>query len=524
MWKRVLAILACIILVAIGLTIRFGAQAGTRLVAQMLDRQDVVTGTLKYDKIDASWSGDVQIHNLRWIGLNGSKKAEVPLVTLSINLWETLTKGGGVASVNALVLDRPHFFGIYSAEKGLDILHGLQFAGGETQGVYKPAKPVEPTDFRGEVEIKDGIFDLLAGQKLVQFQKINGQGLFKQYPLLQFNLTAVNGSSNMVFNIVKNGTQTKVKGEVKNGLVADFVPFLPYMKDVNINGGKVDTANIDALKEEGNRWQLHLSGQAKEMTGTAFGWDFTGGQGKFTAGWDEIAVEQFACKVSEMPVTISGVIKTAADSPDPASYDLKFSAPEFALEGLSEGLEFDNKLSVLGTITGSVLEPKFTGTVTTDSLQAGPLAIKGLAGNFKLEHGSLLFTDFKGDASGGIVHLAGSLTLPGKDFLLSAEGNDLVLAGLTAENIGGKVHFIGTFTGKNKVNSAQGNGSFIVNDGMFGADKISNFKGNYSVENGTLKFADTTFKKGFKEFTLKLEQNKDKKVVILSKDGKIKLF
>jgi hypothetical protein len=68
----------------------------------------------------------------------------------------------------------------------------------------------------------------------VQFTKISGQGLFKQYPLLQFNLTAVNGSSAMVFNIEKKEQDINVKGEVKNGQVTDFVPFLPNLKDIVI--------------------------------------------------------------------------------------------------------------------------------------------------------------------------------------------------------------------------------------------------------------------------------------------------
>ena len=126
MWKKVLAGLALVILLAIGVAIQFGGAAATRLVAQMLANQDAVLGTLKYDKINAGWSGDVEIHNLRWVAVNGSKKAEIPLLTLSVNLWETLSKGGGVASINSIILDHPHFYGIYTQEKGLDILHSLQ--------------------------------------------------------------------------------------------------------------------------------------------------------------------------------------------------------------------------------------------------------------------------------------------------------------------------------------------------------------------------------------------------------------
>jgi hypothetical protein len=524
MWKKVLAGLALVILLAIGVAMQFGGTAATRLVAQMLENQDAVQGTIKYDKIDASWSGDVQIHNLRWVAVNGSKKAEIPLLTLSVNLWETLTHGGGVASINSVILDRPHFYGIYTQEKGLDILHGLQFAGETPATAYKPVQEVKPTQFRGEVDIKDGIFDLLADSKPVQFTKISGQGLFKQYPLLQFNLTAVNGSSAMVFNIEKKEQDINVKGEVKNGQVTDFVPFLPNLKDIVIKSGTVETANIVANKQPENRWAFTMGGTLKDLTGNGFGWDFSQGTSKFAATWENISLEKLTCKVDGMPVEVTGNIKTSAGLPDPAVYDLKVTAPVYAVKSLSAGLDVAGNLSAQGTIAGSVLEPKFEGRVHLDALTAGPLHMQELNGLFKCANNELHLGEVKGTAASGAIRLNGTVNLTQRDFKLELDGIDLQLAELMADKIGGKLQFTSVFTGSNAVDTVTGTGSFQAPEGYFGDDKMKNLAGRIAVQNGHFGLTDVAMRKGFKVFDLKLALDNNKKVTVADKDGKIKFF
>ena len=524
MWKKVLAGLALVILLAIGVAIQFGGAAATRLVAQMLANQDAVLGTLKYDKINAGWSGDVEIHNLRWVAVNGSKKAEIPLLTLSVNLWETLSKGGGVASINSIILDHPHFYGIYTQEKGLDILHSLQFAGETPAVVYKPVQEIKPTQFRGEVDIKDGTFDLLADSKPVQFTKISGQGLFKQYPVLQFNLTAINGSSALVFNIEKKEQVIKVKGEVKNGQVPDFVPFLPNLKDIVIREGKVDTANIIAYKEPQNRWAFTMDGSFKGLGGTGFGWDFNEGASKFTATWDNISLEKLNCKVNGMPVEVTGNIKTSAGLPDPAAYDLQVSAPVFAVRSLSSGLDLEGKVAAQGTIRGSVLEPKFEGRLHLDTLQAGPLRMQDLNGLFLCANNELHLGEVKGTAASGTVRLNGTVELSKRNFTLEVDGIDLQAEELMADKVGGKLQFTSVFTGSNTPETVTGTGSFQVPEGYFGDDKMKNLAGRIAVQNGHFGLADVAMRKGFKVFSLKLALDNNKKITVADKDGKIKFF
>lgn len=523
MWKRIVAAAIAIILAAGGLGVHFGGKAAAKLVDRMLAQQDVVQGPVKYDRIAAGWSGDVQIYNIRWIGVNGSKKAEIPLTTLSINLWETLTKGGGVASINSIVLDHPHFYGMYSQEKGLDILHELQFSGQKTVAAYKPAEEIKPTSFRGEIEIKDGTFDLLAGAKPVQFTKISGQGLFKQYPLLQFNLTAVSGSSALVFNIVKNGEDSKVKGEVKNGKLVDFVPFLPNFKDIELKDGQIPTLNVTASKTAGNQWQFLLEGQVKEASGNGFGCLFNAGSGKFTATWDKIALDKFTCRIQEMPLEITGEIKTAVGLPDPASYDLQVKIPQGKLSDLSAGLDVPGNITAQGRITGSILEPKFEGTIALSDLKVGPMQIPQLAGIFKCANGELHLGDVQGSAAEGTLRFNGTIKLQPRTFSLQVQGIDLKTEKMCSDGLYGKCRLDAELSGADQKDSAAGSGTFTVEEGSWGNDKVRNFHGKLLITDGHLGFTEVQLRKGFKIFDLKLDLSKEKKIKIVAKDGKISL-
>ena len=67
------------------------------------DRQTALQGTLKAEEIQANWSGDVIFKNVVWVGPDGKTIAEIPLATVSVNLFDALLKGGTGASVGDVV-------------------------------------------------------------------------------------------------------------------------------------------------------------------------------------------------------------------------------------------------------------------------------------------------------------------------------------------------------------------------------------------------------------------------------------
>lgn len=76
---------ALVILIGIALLIKIGGTAAAKLTEGMLARQNIVDGRISYESIGAGMAGDVEIRDLTWKAPNGAVKAEVPLITLSID-------------------------------------------------------------------------------------------------------------------------------------------------------------------------------------------------------------------------------------------------------------------------------------------------------------------------------------------------------------------------------------------------------------------------------------------------------
>jgi hypothetical protein len=83
--KKVVMGAALVILIGIALLIKIGGTAAAKLTEGMLARQNIVDGRISYESIGAGMAGDVEIRDLTWKAPNGAVKAEVPLITLSID-------------------------------------------------------------------------------------------------------------------------------------------------------------------------------------------------------------------------------------------------------------------------------------------------------------------------------------------------------------------------------------------------------------------------------------------------------
>ena len=150
---------ALAVLIAIALVIKFGGGAAARLAEQQLAGQNLVAGAITYEKMNAGFAGDVEIHNLVWKAPNGDVKMELPLATASVNFFDALRQGGGLGAITNVVLNRPKLYGTYVEGQGLDILNLLKLAGQDNTEAGKMAEqPVKPTSFRGLIEVKEGSF------------------------------------------------------------------------------------------------------------------------------------------------------------------------------------------------------------------------------------------------------------------------------------------------------------------------------------------------------------------------------
>ncbi|MEE3381152.1 MAG: hypothetical protein VZQ81_04365 [Succiniclasticum sp.] len=459
--KKVVMGIALVVLIGIALLIKVGGGAAAKLAEQMLAHQNIVDGEITYEHIGAGMAGDVEIRDLTWKAPNGTVKAEVPLVTLSVNFFDVLRKGAGTGSVSNVVLNKPHFYGVYEEGKGLDILDLVRFA--HRKGVPNEREgTIVPTKFRGLVEIKDGLLDLESNGKKVNFTKISTQSAFKQYPLIRSSATARKDDCDLVVNMDYKDGAAKVTGEAKNTAAADLLALYPDLKQITLTDGTVPSMKLAASKDD-KGWHMQLDGRAEKLAGKVFGWDLTEGVAEFTATRDEALIRKLDAKVNGMPVSVQGKITSGRGTPLPPGFDLTFKSDAFRTQAVSEGMVLHNAaLKVVGRVSGSALEPKLDGSFTSDKVQAGLLPLTQVKGGFELNAGKLVLKDTEAKLAGGNVSVDGFVGMENRDYQFRVRASQVDAAMLTQNKLTGLLTIRVNLLGRNTADSCEGAGFFSL--------------------------------------------------------------
>lgn len=509
--KRIIMMGALAVLIAIALVIKSGGGAASRMAEQMLARQNVVAGTLTYEKINAGFAGDVEIRNLVWKAPNGDVKMEMPLATASVNFFDALRKGAGVGAVTNIVFNRPKFYGVYEEGQGLDLLNLLKLAGQDNAQEVgkKPEQPDKPTSFRGLIEVKDGELDLVSNGKKVRLDKINSQMAFKQYPLLRASATGNKEKCDLVLNMDYENGSALVTGEAKNAPVPDVLAMYPDMKHIKVTDGVVPTVKIAASKDRGG-WHIRLDGKPRNMAGEFFGLPFTDGEGTFTADRDMAELQTVQANVKGMPVTLQGTIKSGRGTPLPPVFDLSFSANNFKTQALSKGLYLDDASVIFsGKVTGTAVEPKIEGNFSCNYLYAAPLQMNSLHGNYVWDDGKLVLKKAEAISAGAKVALEGFLVPAAGDYQFSLAGNNLDAAQLTDNRITGVLRMKAEVTGTDRADSAAGSGAFALENGRYyhtegnlRSEEVRYMEGNIVILNGQFGTKDAVMKLGRNKYSI----------------------
>ena len=509
--KRIIMMGALAVLIAIALVIKSGGGAASRMAEQMLARQNVVAGTLTYEKINAGFAGDVEIRNLVWKAPNGDVKMEIPLATASVNFFDALRKGAGVGAVTNIVFNKPKFYGIYEEGQGLDLLNLLKLAGQDNAQEVgkKPEEADKPTSFRGLIEVKDGELDLVSNGKKVRLDKINSQMAFKQYPLLRASATGNKEKCDLVLNMDYENGSALVTGEAKNAPVPDVLAMYPDMKHIKVTDGVVPTVKIAASKDRGG-WHIRLDGKPRNMAGEFFGMNFTDGEGSFTADRDMAELQTMQANVKGMPVTLQGTIKSGRGTPLPPVFDLTFSSANFKTQAFSKGLYLDDASVVFsGKVTGTAVEPKMEGTFSCNYLYAAPPQMNSLHGNYIWDSGKLVLHKAEAMSAGAKVTLDGFLVPAAGDYQFSLSGNNLDAAQITDNRVTGVLRMKVDVTGTDRADSATGlgefaleNGRYFPSEGKLRSEEVRYIEGNIVILNGQFGTKDAVMKIGRNKYSI----------------------
>ena len=510
---------ALAVLIAIALVIKFGGGAAARMAEQMLARQNVVAGTLTYEKINAGFAGDVEIRNLVWKAPNGDVKLEMPLATASVNFFDTLRQGGGIGAVTNIVLNSPKFYGVYEEGQGLDLLNLLRLAGDKNSPAAgkKAEGDVKPTSFRGLVEVKDGSLDLVSNGKKVRLDRMNAQMTFKQYPQLRASAIASKENCDVVLNMVYESGTAQVTGETKNAAVADVLAMYPDLKHIRVTGGTIPTVKISASKDNGG-WHIRLDGKPRGMAGEFFGIPFVEGEGSFTADRDEAQFYALKANVNGMPVNLQGRIKSGRGTPHPPGFDIVFSSEYFKTQALSKGLYLDDSgITFSGKVTGTAVEPKLDGVFSSNYLFASPLRLNNVHGTFVREEDKLVLKNAEALGAGATITLAGYVDPAAGYYDISLAGDGLDATQMTDNRVTGIVKMKARVTGRNQADSATGSGTFAMEKGRYFSvegnlrgEEIRLLEGEIVIRNGQMSTQNAVMKLGRNKYSISVTAGGDK--------------
>lgn len=499
------------VLVSIALVIKLGGGAAARMAEQMIARQNVVSGTVSYEKITAGFAGDVELRNVVWKAPNGEIKMKMPMATASVNFFDALRSGGGIASVTNIVFNKPEFYGVYEEGQGLDLLNLLKLAGQDAnRDVGRNAgQTVQPTRFRGLIEVKEGSLHLDSNGKKVALSTINSQMAFNQYPLLRASATASKEKCDLVLNMTYENGSAQVSGEAKNAAVADLLAMYPDLKNITVKAGVVPTMKIAASKDT-DGWHIRLDGKPRNLAGEFFVVPFTNGEGSFTADRDEAVLHSIQAQVYGMPVTVQGTIKSGRGTPLPPVFAIGFSASHFKTQALSAGMYLDDAdISFSGKLTGTAVEPKLEGIFKSDYIFAAPLKLTDVHGAFSWEFGKITLKNASALGAGAEITLGGQITLPSKEYQISLSGNNLNAAQLTDNRITGLIQVQAQVSGKDLADSAAGEGQFILEKGRYyftenspRSEEIRFLQGDIVVQNGQFATRNAEIKLGRNKYNV----------------------
>lgn len=473
----IVGVLSFILLLG-SLGVKLAGQRAIEYVHRMAEEQTALKGKLAFEKVNASFSGDVVFENVVWTDPAGRKVADLPTLNVSVNLADALRGTLGTSSIEDIVAYKPEFNVEYTDKNGLNVVNLINFPkqGEET-----------PTKFRGVVEIKDAVVNLeMNGQKL-NFTKVQMQANMNQFPTIKFNLQGKDKEADLVGDIVKTVGDVSVKAEVKKYRIPNLMKLLPSFGRVKIDNGIVPTLVLSAIEKD-KKWTVDIEGDLAEVAGAFDGYYFSNGVGKFAIDNKAISLAAFTAMLEGQPVEMKGLILFSKEGLP--TFDLDFKTDSFRVDAISPGLDIADTLSAKGKVTGKVDKPVMNGDFTMAKLDFAPLSMTDINGKYTYQNGLISINEAIGKAHSGSFRVVGDVVTETKDFSLNMVANDLDSAAVTETQINGPLSFNIDVTGTGEVASAVAYGTFAIGQGTFYNIPFNEITGIVNRTSGNMTFSD----------------------------------
>lgn len=489
------------VLIILGtLAVHVAGNKAAGFVNEMADRQTVLQGKLQIGHFSASVSGNVVFENVVWTAPDGKKLAEVPEMNVSANLFDILKGSFGINSINSISIEKPQFAVNYTDKDGLDIINYINFSDKDDE---------TPTEFRGMVEITDGVLALdMNGQKL-DFSNVEMQANLKEFPDIKFTLQGKNGDADLIGSIDKVYDDVTIGAEVKNLQITELMKVLPSFGELSITGGVINGAKLAAGLHDA-QWNLNLDGSLSGVAGKALGYNITDGGGSFAIDNNAASFTAVKGKVEGQDVNMDG--KILFQKQGMPTYDLNVAAPSFRVDAVSPGMGITDSVNINGKVTGPIDAPVINGSFTMDKLEVAPLVATGINGNYNYTNGLVTLSNTYANVYSGTLGVSGTVEAATKNFALHLSGSGMDSTAVTETQISGPLSFEADASGTGSADSAVAGGTFVIAPGNFAGVPFNSLSGNFSRANGQMTFSGITIGTPLGSFTSNAVMNSNGKI------------
>lgn len=478
MIRKIAVGITIFLIVFLGVLYFFGSRSIENLTRELLAQQNIVPGKVTAEKIEASWTGKVNLINVKWIDGQNKASASVPSAELGINIFDAILNGITEASVSDIVLREPEFFYQDQQMKKINVKNDLD----------NSLTVLKKQQFKGTAAIVNGKMTLTIAEQKHLFENINASINLKDDSMQTGNLVAGYDGAELVLDLQSEaGDKSKIVFRGTNIPCSSLLAEADK-KDFYLDKGSFNlNISIDknAVKED-----VSVDGSFNKAGGSLYHLPLSEITGAFHGDLSSISLTSMQMLLAGQPVNLHGKLDFAGQPAEKIRCEINFNSGAFALNAVSAGINITDGITVQGKLSGDINNPILEGNFGIKVLDFAPLKIDDLHGSFLYFADKLNIANAVGSVGDGLVKADGEIILQDGKFKFNLAAENISAEILTGNEVSGICGLEAVVLGGNEPDSAVALGSFAIEDGKYKNIPFSKITGLVQYNDMGYRFSD----------------------------------
>lgn len=331
--------------------------------------------------------------------------------------------------------------------------------------------PIDNIATRGDFQIASGTFDTTSFTNAAGTFSYAGDVL--TFEKVQLNAMGGTLAFSGTWNVKTAVFRQTVSGQnIDSGQVSEKALQGPVDFTAELTGPDVDHMTID--------------GRVSMKAGSLSTISFTSLEGQFTKRGNTVDLRGVSIVTSGQRLNASGQVVLAGGK---AQMNLNVSSSGMDLKVLQANAPLKGPVAFQATVTGPTDNFAAQGNFQMASGSLGRINFTGAKGSFHYANDLLTINSASGNALGGTMTTAGTITKT-TVYNQKVTGQNVDAAFFTDGDVQGKAGFIAQISGKDDWDNASADGSFSIKSGNVKGIPFNNMTGNFTKRGAKSDFSD----------------------------------